>query len=152
MSNFIKLNPIKPGETLKDKVNEFIRGCEQYATGFGKLPSIVEAVGWQVYPLTPRYSVLYIKVTPGVGMINRIVTGETFGLDIQCISMCAYDRHCFVMPVVIHGDQVTGLTGQCVCLECLRGLVIETERKGEDVVRTIRNMCCGPMILTTAKL
>jgi hypothetical protein len=149
MNTFIRLNPIKAGETLQDKAAEFIKGCRNKA-GPRSNPSMVEATCFRAHPITQDLSVIYLKVDATLGMVEHVVEGQTFGINVQCVPMNVYNKRCFVLPVMSRGEK--SITGKCACLECLRRVVIEAETNGLDAVKEIWQQFAGPVMITTATI
>ena len=147
MNTFVKLTPMKPGETLKDKAEEFMRGCRSSAGTYVQ-PCMVEASCFKAYPVTNTLSVIYLRTEPTVGMVEKVVSGASFGINMQCVFMGVGAKQCFVMP--IRKDTGKSLIGKCACLECIRVVAREAERTGEDIVKRVwKVMACPVMIIST---
>ena len=111
-------------------------------------PEVGEITSMPTYPVTSQYSVMYLPVSTKVPAMTRMVQGNTFALEINCVPIGGHNRKCMVIPV----DHKTGisLTNMCACVDCIGSVIAQAGRYNEDPIVKVWREISGHSLLTTA--
>ena len=97
-------------------------------------------------------NVLYLPISnenPEAGRNNDIK--NTFGIRFDIFAIGAQERKCFVIPVYSDKwmgiSKMMGLTGRCVCMECILEKVYEAEKNKIDVTTHVYRTMSTPTVV-----
>ena len=113
-----------------------------------KAPIIGRAVQMQTHSISKELSVIYLMTQRG-NLLSSIYDEELFGIDIRCYPLKGHNKKCMIIP--IHGQKLSSLTDNCVCLDCLRTIASRAERKRTDVVKYIDRKLLGNTSIVTVR-
>ena len=81
---------------------------------------------------------------------------EAFGVQIRVYPIGRQEKQCFILPVVqsqYHGiSKMKGLTGKCVCLGCVAGVIEGAEKVNKDIGEAIMEQLTTPVNIQMARM
>ena len=116
---------------------------------------VVETPALQYIHVSEDYSVIYIPVKAKTIDQSTEATDNSIVVEIKAYPICNNQRKCITMPVMIDGmygmSEMRGLTGKCVCLNCIQLAIGDAERQKKEVISYVNNELGRPVGIEVAR-
>ena len=147
---------VKTGKTLQefpihhpeDRVADYVWQCPEDRYKQLQTPIVAGAAYLQTHSITRDLSVLYLLTQRG-NLLSGVYDSDTFGIDIKCYPLKEHTKRCLVVP--IHGSQLVGLTGKCVCVGCILESTERARKQRKDIVKYVSHELLGVASITTTR-
>ena len=116
---------------------------------------VVETPVLQYIHVSKDYSVVYIPVkTKTIDQCTE-ATDNSFGVEVKAYPIGNNQRKCITMPVMTEGvygiSEMRGLTGKCVCLNCIQLAIRDAEKQKKEVISYVNNELGRPVGIEVAR-
>lgn len=146
-----------PSTGKASDVWKYIKHCrpEQEEAATSPL-MVVESSVVQYATVNEKVSVVYLPVQYRINSFWGDANDDAFVLQIATHPTGPENKKCLVMPVLQDPyagiSQMRGLTGECVCLGCIAGILHQAENEQKDPIQTVLNQLTKPVAVRMTRM